>query len=50
MPVESKYPPIQIPDVGIWELLFHREQLPFPTDKSKTIVIQNAQLDTDAFP
>jgi hypothetical protein len=40
MPVESKYPPIQIPDVGIWDLLFHREQLPFPKDKSKTILIQ----------
>jgi hypothetical protein len=40
MPVESKYPPIQIPDVGIWDLLFHREQLPFPEDKSKIIVFQ----------
>jgi hypothetical protein len=40
MPVESKYPLIQIPDVGIWDLLFRREQLPFPKDKSKIIVIQ----------
>nr|POE82670.1 putative 4-coumarate--coa ligase 1 [Quercus suber] len=33
MPAESNYPPIDIPNVGLWDFLFERKQKPFPDDK-----------------
>jgi 4-coumarate--CoA ligase len=39
MPAESNYPPVDIPDVGLWDFLFTRKELPFPEDKSESIVI-----------
>ncbi|KAL8727106.1 MAG: hypothetical protein Q9166_006293 [cf. Caloplaca sp. 2 TL-2023] len=33
MPTESTYPPIAIPNVDIWGLLFERKDRPFPDDK-----------------
>jgi hypothetical protein len=38
MPTESNYPPVSIPDVGLWDFLFARRELPFPEDKSESIV------------
>jgi hypothetical protein len=38
MPAESSYPPVDIPDVGLWDFLFARRELPFPEDKSEGIV------------
>jgi hypothetical protein len=39
MPVESNYPLVDIPDVGLWDFLFARNDLPFPEDKSESIAI-----------
>jgi hypothetical protein len=39
MPARSSYPPVDIPDVGLWEFLFAREELPFPEDKSESIAM-----------
>ena len=39
MPAESNYPPVDIPDVGLWDFLFARKELPFPEDKSENFVI-----------
>ena len=39
MPAESNYPPVDIPDVGLWDFLFARKELPFPEDKSENLVI-----------
>ncbi|KAK4553286.1 hypothetical protein LTR86_009586 [Recurvomyces mirabilis] len=33
MPAESKYPPINIPNVGLWDFLFERKDRDFPDDK-----------------
>jgi hypothetical protein len=38
MPAESNYPPVDIPDVGLWDFLFARE-IPFPEDKSESLII-----------
>lgn len=34
MPVSSSYPPVNIPEVDIWDFLFERKDRPFPDDKS----------------
>ena len=33
MPAESKYPPIDIPNVGLWDFLFERKERDFSDDK-----------------
>jgi hypothetical protein len=38
MPSESSYPPVDIPDVGLWDFLFAPRELPFPEDKSERTV------------
>lgn len=38
MPSKSNYPPVDIPDVGLWDFLFARRELPFPEHKSESIV------------
>ncbi|WEW60033.1 hypothetical protein PRK78_005516 [Emydomyces testavorans] len=40
MPTKSSYPPIDIPDVDIWTLLFNRSGREFPDDK---IIYQDAE-------
>lgn len=32
MPTESNYPPLDIPNIGIWDLLFERKDQDFPDD------------------
>lgn len=39
MPAESQYPPIDIPNVGLWDFLFARKELPFAEDKSESMTI-----------
>jgi hypothetical protein len=39
MPAESNYPPVDIPEVGLWDFLFARKELLFPEDKSERPVI-----------
>lgn len=34
MPVASRYPPVEVPDVDVWDFLFERKDRPFPDDKS----------------
>ena len=36
MPVESKFPPLDIPNVGIFEFLFERKKRDFGDDKGKS--------------
>ncbi|KAI5821260.1 hypothetical protein BZA77DRAFT_340682 [Pyronema omphalodes] len=33
MPVQSKYPPIEVPTVDLWKLMFERKDRPFPDDQ-----------------
>ncbi|PGH11477.1 hypothetical protein AJ79_04852 [Helicocarpus griseus UAMH5409] len=33
MPAQSTYPPVEIPNVDLWTLLFENKQRPFPDDK-----------------
>ncbi|KAK5111560.1 hypothetical protein LTR62_004856 [Meristemomyces frigidus] len=33
MPAKSKYPPIDIPNIGLWDFLFERKDRDFPDDK-----------------
>ena len=33
MPADSKYPLIDIPNVGLWDFLFERKDRDFPDDK-----------------
>ncbi|KAL8767745.1 MAG: hypothetical protein Q9209_005831 [Squamulea sp. 1 TL-2023] len=33
MPTESTYPPVEIPPIDVWELLFERKDISFPDDK-----------------
>lgn len=35
MPIESKFPPVDIPNVGIWDFLFENKQREFPDDKGR---------------
>lgn len=35
MPSDSTYPSVEIPNVGIWEFLFERDDRGFPEDQSK---------------
>ena len=37
MPVSSSYPPIDVPDVDVWDFLFDRKTRQFPDDKSKPV-------------
>ncbi|PYH63316.1 acyl--CoA ligase [Aspergillus vadensis CBS 113365] len=39
MPVSSRYPPVDIPDLDIWSFLFERKDKPFPDDK---VIYQDA--------
>ncbi|CAK3846194.1 4-coumarate-- ligase 1 [Lecanosticta acicola] len=34
MPAESTFPPVSIPNVGLWDLLFERKERDFPDDKT----------------
>lgn len=33
MPIESSYPPLDIPNVDIWRFLFERQDREYPDDK-----------------
>jgi len=35
MPAESKYTPVDIPNVGLWDFLFERKDKDFPDDKGE---------------
>lgn len=35
MPTDSSYAPVDIPDVGIWDFLFERNDRDFPDDKGE---------------
>lgn len=38
MPTSSTYPPLDIPDVGLWDFLFERKDREFPDDKGEHVV------------
>lgn len=35
MPAESQYPPVTIPNVGLWDFLFERKDKNFKDDKGE---------------
>lgn len=43
MPVSSRYPPVDIPDLDIWSFLFERKDKPFPDDKGMYILSPPSQ-------
>lgn len=43
MPVSSRYPPVDIPDLDIWSFLFERQDKPFPDDKGMSLFPSNAR-------
>lgn len=36
MPTESFYPSFEVPEVGLWDFLFERNDREFPDDKGKS--------------
>ncbi|KAF2763899.1 acetyl-CoA synthetase-like protein [Teratosphaeria nubilosa] len=48
MPTDSLYPPIDIPNVGLWDFLFESKNRPFPDDKKIFIDPDTARSHTFA--
>ena len=47
MVLTSSHPPIEIPDVDIWEFLFERENREWPDNKSKSALFSSSFHDTE---
>jgi hypothetical protein len=43
MPFPSSYPPLEIPDIDLWQLLFERKAKPFPDDKGKPTSVPDSE-------
>ena len=44
MPTGSLYPPVEVPEIDLWECIFERKDRPFPDDKGKADAAWDLQL------